>query len=445
MGVKILKKIIFFIGLIVFVCSFAFSQETEPPLLKLDFPLFDLPYQIDVMEAMGYGFFRSYTSPSMAQSLAIPVNIFSAFHYGMSKFNDSSSMNPILRNTIFYCGTIFGDLLLGALPPFKFITFMHEEYHKSNYSKFGVYGFNDTYTFNDIIGGSLININDDDLKRFKEENPPDFVRHHAAGFEGENLLIDALQKNRFFHSKERTFFTELAFVPLYWFDLLTMHFYLMNPSEGSDPPSWIYNLFRPHDPHNIKYLNSSGIEMYRYPAVEDFTDQERNYFKKIGYWQIVSYISPIMFGFRSLPLGNTDIRWNFSFRHFLTSFGTDISFKVLLNINKYNFVATYHNYMNYENIFPAVEIEMLDYPIQIGNFNMFLSPRIMIGVQPKEQNFFTTESEFFGLIGTRADFQINKHLFPYFEITAKTNGWVAGSEYLERNVKFVLGMSARFY
>ena len=443
-----MKKIIFF-TLIIFINAFGFSQETESPLLKLDFPLFDFPYQIDVMDTVGYGFFGSYTSPSMAQSLAISVNIFSAFHYGMSKFYNSSSMNPILRNLIFYSGTIFGDILLGALPPFKFITFMHEEYHKSIYSKFGVNSFNNTYTFSNIFGGGLENMKDDDLKRFKEESPPDFVRQDAAGFEGENLLIDTLQKDRFFYGKGSDFFTEFAFIPLYWIDLIAMHIYMTNPNDpdgnGTDSPSWVYNLFRPNEPHNVKIINSSGIETYRNPVVEDFTDQEREYFKKVGYWQIISYISPMMFGFRSLTLGNTGIRWNFSFRHFLTSFGTDISLMVLLNINKYNLVAIYHNSMNYDHIFPAIEIQMVDYPVKIGNIHIFLSPRIMIGIQPKGQEFFTSEAEFFGLIATRTDFQINKHLFPYLEITAKTNGWVAGNEYLEKNVKFILGMSARFY
>jgi hypothetical protein len=444
-----MKKYFLYIVLTFGIYVFGFSQESNTTLLKLDFPIFDLPYQIDIMNTMGYGFFNSYTSPSMAQSLAISVNIFSAFHYGMSKFYDSSRMNLILRNIIFYGGTIFGDVLLGALPPFKFITFLHEEYHKSNYSKFGVYSFNNTYTFNDIIGGSMINMKDDDLKRFKEESSTDFVRQHAAGFEGENLLLDTLQKIKFFYGKESTFFTEFAFVPHYWIELIAMHIYLTNPSDpdgvGTDSPSWIYNLFRPNEPHNVKFINSLGIETYRNPVVEDFTDKELNYFKKVGYWQIVSYISPMMFGFRSLPLGNTDIRWNFSFRHFLTSFGTDITFKVFLNINKYNFVSTYHNYMNYDHIFPTIEIQMVDYPVKIDNFQMLLSPRIMIGIQPKGQEFFTSEAEFFGLIATRADFQINKHLFPYFEITAKTNGWVAGNEYLEKNAKFVLGMSTRFY
>jgi hypothetical protein len=118
---------------------------------------------------------------------------------------------------------------------------------------------------------------------------------------------------------------------------------------------------------------------------------------------------------------------------------------VFLNIDKFNFVAAYHNYRNYGHTFPAIEVEMIDYPIQIGNFNMFLSPKIMIGMQPKEQNFFTSKVEFFGLIGTRADFQINRYLFPYLEITAKTGGWVAGNEFLESNTKLIIGVSARFY
>jgi hypothetical protein len=66
-------------------------------------------------------------------------------------------------------------------------------------------------------------------------------------------------------------------------------------------------------------------------------------------------------------------------------------------------------------------------------------------MQPKDHDFYTSEAEFFGLIGTRADFQINRHLFPYLEIVVKTDGWVAGNEYLERNIRLILGMSVRFY
>jgi hypothetical protein len=159
---------------------------------------------------------------------------------------------------------------------------------------------------------------------------------------------------------------------------------------------------------------------------------------------MVNYLSPMMFGFRSLPFGDTDIRWNFAFRHFLTSFGTDLSFEMLVNIEKFNFVAAYHNYQNYEHIFPAIEIEMVDYPVKVKNMNMYISPHIMAGIQPKQQGFRTSEAEFFGMIGSRADFQITRQWLPYIEVTAKTNGWIAGNEFMESNISTKLGISARF-
>jgi hypothetical protein len=152
----------------------------------------------------------------------------------------------------------------------------------------------------------------------------------------------------------------------------------------------------------------------------------------------------MMFFFKSLPFGDTGIKWNFAFRHFLTSFGTDLSLEMYINIEKFNFVAAYHNYQNYKHIFPAIEIEMIDYPVKIGNIDMYVSPRMMVGMQPKNQNFFTSKVEFFGLIGSRIDFQITQNWFPYIEVTAKTKGWIAGNEFLGGNISARLGVSARF-
>jgi hypothetical protein len=105
---------------------------------------------------------------------------------------------------------------------------------------------------------------------------------------------------------------------------------------------------------------------------------------------------------------------------------------------------TWHNYMNYANYFPAIEAELVDFPLSIGGFNIYLSPRVMIGIQPKDQVFKTGEAEFLGLIGLRADFAVGKHVLPYFDFCAKTDGWVAGDEYLNGNVSITIGVSARF-
>jgi hypothetical protein len=106
---------------------------------------------------------------------------------------------------------------------------------------------------------------------------------------------------------------------------------------------------------------------------------------------------------------------------------------------------TWHNYQNYDHYFPAIEAELVDFPVRFTpQFGLLLSPRVLIGMQPKDQEFRTADPEFLGLIGLRVDFAVTKHFFPYLDFSAKTRGWVAGDEYLSGNVSVNLGVSARF-
>jgi hypothetical protein len=101
--------------------------------------------------------------------------------------------------------------------------------------------------------------------------------------------------------------------------------------------------------------------------------------------------------------------------------------------------------MNYEHYFPAIEAELVDFPLSFfGKIDLYLSPRVLIGMQPKDQVFMTGSPEFLGLIGLRADFAVTKHFLPYLDFSAKTSGWVAGNEFLDGNVSIKLGVSARF-
>ena len=447
-----MNKIKLFFILCIFSQIFCIFALDETSVLKLDLPLLDLPYQLDAMDTVGHGFFSSYANPGMAQSLAVTTDIFSAFHFGMRVFYNSSNMNAVLRNVVYYAGTALGDAVIFYLP-FGNVTWMHEEFHRAVMSRYGVNSFNSIYTSEPFANTiSVIHITDEDLIRFKAESPNDFIRMHEAGIESENLLIDTLQNNNFFYNKN--YFTELV----YWIPSISSVAYIMSDGEkrddektiaerdftGSDPIAWVYDLFKPDEPYTSRGTHASGIGIDRYRTYDDLVDRERDYLKQVRIWQFANFISPMMFGFKSLPWGKTDIRWNFTFRHYLTSFGTDLSLKLLLNINKLNFIAAYHNYQNHEHIFPAIEIEMIDYLVRIGNLGLYISPRIMLGMQPKEQIFYTPEAEFFGLISSRVDFEIHKNWLPYLEITGKTDGWAAGNEFLEKNIAVKLGISARF-
>ena len=350
--------------LLIFLPFFAFAQNNEPAL-KLDLPIFDLPYQIDAMNTVGHGFLSSYANPSMEQSLSITVDIYSSFHFGMKKFYDISATNNIWKNIIYYGGIALGDGLL-MLFPFGGYAWMHEEFHRAVMSRYGVNSFNAAYTLEGIVN----HITDEDLERFKAESPTDFIRMQATGIEAGHLFTDRLQRNNFFYNQN--YFSELT----YWISAVYIHDYIAgknrmegrNPNieerdfTGRDPIAWVYDLFRPNEAYSERGVHPTGIGINRYRNLDDLKDQEKNYLENVGYWQFINYVSPMMFMFRSLPLPNSDIRWNFAFRHILTSFGTDLSFNFFLKIDKFNFVVINHSYQNYEHYFTALEVEMIDFP-----------------------------------------------------------------------------------
>lgn len=456
------KKIIF---LFFFMPFLAVAQNNEPAL-KLDLPLFDLPYQIDAMNTVGHGFFSSYANPSMAQSLAVTTDILSSFHFGIKTLFDKWDLNVKigrvdLKTILFYTGLVFGDFLLFYVPGGE--GWVHEEFHRAVMTRHRVSSFNDMNTF--PFGRELISVNsitDEDLIRFKAESPADFVRMHAAGMEGDLVLLDHLRHNSFFYKQQLEF---------YFLDLmvtLNSHMYViasgdprqvnssvdeMNKKEttvlsrdftGFDMAGWVYDLFRPDEPYDARGVHPSGIGINRYRKTTDLTDEELSFLHAQRYWFIFNYVSPMLFNVNRIALDDTGLYGNFAFRHFLTSFGTDTLLKVFLKKDIYNMAFVLHNYRNHEHWFPAIEAELVDFPLSLGSLNLYLSPRVLIGMQPENQGFKTGTPEFTGLAGCRVDFNISRHFLPYFDLTVKTDGWIAGNEFLEKNVSIKLGLSARF-
>ena len=451
--------------LFLFVPFLAAAQNNEPAL-KLDLPLFDLPYQIDAMNTVGHGFFSSYANPGMAQSLAVTTDIFSSFHFGMKALFDRWDLNVSLgeadlKTLLFYTGLTVGDFLLFYVPGGE--GWLHEEFHRAVMTRHRTNSFNDMNTF--PFGREFVSVNsitDEDLERFKAESPADFVRMHAAGIEGDFVLLDHLRHNSFFYDQQ------LCFFGLDFLVTLNSHGYVvasgdpgqvntsvddMNKKEtsilsrdftGFDMAGWVYDLFRPNEPYSDRGVHPSGTGINRYIKTTDLTDEELSYLHAQRYWFIFNYISPMFFNVDRIALGDTGFYGNFAFRHFLTSFGTDVLLKVFLKKDFYNMVFVLHNYLNYEHWFPAIEVELVDFPLSLGPLNLYLSPRALIGMQPENQSFKTGTPEFIGLAGCRVDFNISKHFLPYFDLTAKTDGWIAGNEFLEKNVSIQLGLSVRF-
>jgi hypothetical protein len=424
----------------VFLCSAFFSiplfSQAANPGLKLDFPLFDLPYQIDAANIPGYNFFDGYTHPSMDLSLNISAGVYSAFHYGMNKFKDAiGGTDKYWKQLLCFGGTALGDLLLFFLP--SGYVWGHESFHRAVFTHSGVRS-HIGYDF--PAAAYAVPVSWDFSYWY---NTPRAV---AAGIESEYLLVEKLQINKFFYNQN------MGNEFLYWLANLQAWGYAYTPfvsgnltvtvdgeeqEAATDSLLWTYALFHPGEYFSDDY-DEFPISMSR------LSDAEKEFLKTRVMLSLLNFASPMMFGIRSIPLGNTGLYGNFALRHFYTSFGTDSRLDLYLKNSLYNLKFVLHNYVNYEHYFPAVEAELVDLPLRVGGLDMYLSPRVLIGVQPKDQGFFTADPEFLALAGLRADFALSGHFLPYIEFTAKTDGWVAGHESLEASAGVRLGVSMRF-
>jgi hypothetical protein len=311
------------------------------------------------------------------------------------------------------------------------------------------------------LGAELVNVShvtDDDLIRFKLESPSDFIRSHVAGIEGEYLLIDKLQRNNFFYNQN------LPHELIYLFSTLNSIAYVQTSSRpevadkmtdtsnlkentisirdytGLDFLAWTYDLFRPNEPYSERGIHPSGIGLNRYIKTTDITYEELSYLKKQGKLQWLNTISPMLFGFKSIRLTQNGLYGNFSVHHYLTSFGNDISLNIFLRNNSNNFAFAYHSYQNYRKSFPAVEAQLIDIEKSFFSHFISISPRLLVGLQPSNQEFKTGNSTFLGLVECKVELKSKSFIHPFIEFSAKSNGWVVGNEYLNRNISCRLGV-----
>jgi hypothetical protein len=363
------------------------------------------------------------------------ADAYSSFHYSMGKFKSFMGSDKYWKRLVYYSATTIGDMVLFFLPEIGYI-WMHESFHRAVFTQSGVR----SHIGYDFPNGAYAVPDSWDFSYW--HNIP---RAAAAGIESEYLLVEKLQRNNFFYSQnmENEFFYWLANIQAWSYAYtpissgnITMTVDGKEQEAATDSLLWAYALFHPGE-----YFSDDYDELPI--SFSSLQDNEKEFLKTRVMLGLLNVVSPMMFGVRSIPLG-AGFSGNFALRHFYTSFGTDSSADIYLKRAPYNFKFVFHNYINYEHYFPAVEAELVDFPVRLGGLNMLLSPRILIGAQPRDQNFFTADPEFFGLAGLRVDFALSKHFLPYIEFTAKPDGWATGNEFLEHNLSLKAGISARF-
>jgi hypothetical protein len=450
------------------------QDTTSGPTSSLVFelPIINMPYQLDAAKTVNNGqvtfgsFFKGYANPSMNLTLNLSTDLYTGMHYGINrifKYESRATKRQWSSGKRWgYALTLMGADFLSVYAP-GFDGWAHEEYHRAVMTRFQVNSFNDMNTF--PIGSELISVNhvkDEDLVRFKDESPADFIRMHVAGIEGEYLMIDKLQRNNFYYNQN------LPHELIYLLATINSISYVQicaNPSEadamtdelnvmetnieerdftGLDFLGWTYDLFRPNEPYANRGLHPLGNGIDRYIKTTDLTAEELGYLKKQGRLQWINMASPMLYGFRSIRLSQNGLYGNFAMHHLLTSFGNDISCTAYLMTPKAKLLFAYHSYQNYNRSYPAIEAQITDYETILGAQHFFITPRILLGAQPNKQEFKTNKSDFLGLVECKVEHLSKSFIHPYIEFSAKSDGWIAGNEFLTANFSCRAGIISRF-
>lgn len=346
--------------------------------------------------------------------------------------------------------------LLDVFWPDPYI-WLHEEWHRAALARRGIASHNQSRFFYSHSRGDFIYVNrvkDADLAVLKRDHPAEMVRASTAGLEGELELRLALEKDAFF--EESTSWDLALLWSLTLGDILYLHDSIGHEKQtakqelkegseaerdftGLDPTAAVYDLHRPDEPYRARGLHVTGVGLDRYIDYRELTHEEQQFLRRQALLAWINIVDPQLLGFRSF--GGAP-RWNFAFRHMLTSFGYVIDGHLFLDdgARDRRWVITYHGYQNKHHHFPGLEFEWWRWHWRA----LSLTPRAMAWLQPRRQRFDSNTGRPGGLAALRLAYPMGEQAEVYVEPAVKTPGWVAGQVWLDSQALLTGGVTLRF-
>lgn len=463
------------------------SQEVEYYSQK---PVYSLPI-LDAPFNTNRGSIQTENNspvPSMEQSLNLTKNIVQLSHRFLDyNFNKSETMNqnPVLKRL----GILTFDFLFYVMPVPGNISWMHEEWHRAVMARRGISSYDDVYKAKPFAESiSVSHVNDSDLIRLKKDHPAEFVRLSEAGMESQTQMNLQLRKDTFFFGTP-----SYLDAPTLWINTSNNIGYLQTCSNrsadkftikanleertisqrdfvGLDCNAWVYDLFRPNEPYELRGRHPTGFGIDRYIKYSnetnlntrfqnyflygnsnhysDLNKQEQDYINNQYRLSYLNLINPSLIGLSRFaatnPFNGKEFFWSFGIAHFLTSFGYSIDTQFLFKQDNLNIVFIYHMYANSNLKLPGFDLEIIRFPITIYGKQTFLNLGVSAWLQPYQQKFWTTEKEAGGQLKATVAFPLLENLEIFFSPALKSRGWIAGNVYLDKMVELRTGVNFIF-
>ncbi len=464
--------------ILVLLSKFSYAQRDSSnyfyPKLRIDIPLMDVNHwrnaaytgvnhlctTADCQPNFGDWAFSIYKNPSMFQATAL----------NLSAEQTTAWASQLLSNRVIKPKTLTGKagnilvsqffsaistlVILQGLPFGQ--SWLHEEYHRSVMATNRVGSRNPFDDFSiDISNGSVSDIYDYELSRFKKGDKNSFTRMLIAGGEGELLAARGFQEYNFFFdgnlpTEMKAILYTTAFVNYFndtYAKIDSMNIegnrndgssILKRDFTGHDYSGWIWHLFKPDAPYESLGTHPSGVGINRYITSDRLNSEEKSYYENVKSKAWTNWLSPMYFGFRKIKL-KEHVFVNFAVQYQPTSFGVDQNVLVYYRNKRNKWSFGYHNYQNFNNDFYSLDVSWIDKKFPSLEKWSFTS-RVMLGNQPKNQEFKTGSSQFFGLASVTAYYKPKQKISFYGQLQAKSEGWVAGDEYLREMMRVRLGL-----
>jgi len=149
-----------------------------------------------------------------------------------------------------------------------------------------------------------------------------------------------------------------------------------------------------------------------------------------------------MVGINRIRLNDQTV-FNVAVRHYLNSFGYDLTADFFIDHREKQYLVSLHGYRNKHRLLPGVEVERSPYVLRVnGQERLLLQPLVMVWLQPN--SFYDRAARPGGALRIQGSYALDKTWRIVAVAEGKTNGWVAGNPYLQAKAGFRLGISASF-
>lgn len=409
----------------------------------VELPILDAPFNRE----------SATTFPSMAQSLALTHGFYELSHTAIQTAFANSPRAAAL-------GVLGFDLISLWLPLGN--GWLHEEWHRAVMGVEGIDSHNGVYDFefSDVI--KVNGVADEQLATHKGQHPANQVRLNSAGIEAQYELNLAFERSAFFYAAP-------AWVtPMLWLNALNNIAYLhtcatdeansltaeITAQEGTDIHerdftgldcnAWVYDLFRPEEPYAARGTHPSGVGVDRYRDLNDLSGEEQSYLRRQRNLSLLNLVDPFLFGQTQFvardPWAGEPMRWNANLRHHLTPFGYNLGINLFLHRSDLQLLAILQTFVNNEAWGPGIDLQLQRRAFAASLPDWRLATRLALWSQPAELTYRAGDFTAGGLAALTLEYGQGA-LRPFLQAEYKSEGWVAGNEYLGENLALRAGLS----